>query len=71
VDLFAYLIGNSCKPGGTVLDPFGGSGTALVTAEQMGRMAYLMELDPHYVDVIVQRFERFSGVKAERQAVGR
>jgi DNA modification methylase len=66
VDLFAYLIGNSCRPGGAVLDPFGGSGTALVAAEQTGRTAYLMELDPHYADVIVARFEKFTGQKAER-----
>ena len=68
VDLFAYLIGNSCKKGGTVLDPFGGSGTALVAAEQTGRTAYLLELDPRYADVIVQRFETFTGQKAEKVA---
>lgn len=66
VDLFAYLIGNSCPKGGTVLDPFAGSGTALVAAEQTGRTACLMELDPRYVDVIVSRFEKFSGTRVER-----
>jgi DNA modification methylase len=66
VDLFAYLIGNSCKPGGTVLDCFAGSGTALVAAEQTGRSAALLELDPRYADVIVARFESFTGQKAER-----
>jgi site-specific DNA-methyltransferase (adenine-specific) len=66
VDLFAYLIANSCKPGGKVLDPFGGSGTSLVAAEQTGRTAALVELDPRYVDVIVQRFEGLTGQKAER-----
>lgn len=66
--LFAYLIGNSCKPGGLVLDPFAGSGTALAAAEQTGRSAALLELDPRYCDVIVQRFEALTGQKAERVA---
>jgi DNA modification methylase len=56
----------SSKPGENVLDLFGGSGSSLIAAEQMGRKAYLMELDPLYCDVIVQRFEQFSGHKAER-----
>ncbi len=65
VDLFGYLIGNSCKPGGTVLDTFGGSGSTLIAAEQSGRTAALLELDPRYCDVIVSRFEKFAGRKAE------
>jgi DNA modification methylase len=65
VELFAYLLTNSCKPGGTVLDCFAGSGTALVAAEQTGRTAALLELDPQYADVIVSRFEAFTGQKAE------
>ena len=68
VDLFAYLVGNSCPPGGTVLDPFAGSGTALVAAEQTGRTAALMELDPRYCDVVVARYETLTGKKAERAA---
>jgi DNA modification methylase len=56
----------SSKPGENVLDLFGGSGSTLIAAEQTGRKAYLMELDPLYCDVIVQRFEQFSGHKAER-----
>ena len=66
MDLFAYLIGNSCKPGGLVLDPFGGSGPALIAAEQTGRNAALVELDPRYCDVVVSRFEAVTGQKAER-----
>ena len=66
VDLFAYLIGNSCKLGGLVLDPFGGSGTTLVAAERSGRCAALVELDPRYCDVVVSRFEALTGQKAER-----
>lgn len=61
VPLFAYLIGNSTKPGEAVLDSFGGSGTTLIAAEQLGRKAYLMELDPHYCDVIIARWEKLTG----------
>ncbi|VTU02484.1 adenine methyltransferase : ParB-like partition protein OS=Sutterella wadsworthensis 2_1_59BFAA GN=HMPREF9465_00225 PE=4 SV=1: ParBc: N6_N4_Mtase [Gemmataceae bacterium] len=68
VDLFAYLLGNSCPAGGTVLDPFAGSGTALVAAEQTGRSAALLELDPRYADVVVQRYEQLTGKTAERRA---
>jgi len=60
----------SSRAGENVLDLFGGSGSTLIAAEQMGRRAFLMELDPLYCDVIVERFERFSGWKAERIAVG-
>lgn len=70
VELFAYLIGNSCPRGGLVLEPFGGSGTTLVAAEQTGRTACLLELDPKYVDVILQRFETLTGTKAERRPAG-
>ncbi len=49
-----------------MLDLFGGSGSTLIAAEQTGRRAFLMECDPLYVDVIVQRFETFTGKKAER-----
>jgi DNA modification methylase len=56
----------SSKPGENVLDLFGGSGSTLIGAQQTGRRAFLMELDPLYCDVIVQRFEKFTGQKAER-----
>lgn len=52
------------KEGDIVLDVFGGSGTTMVAAEQLGRCARLMELDPHYCDVIVSRWERLTGNKA-------
>ena len=64
--LFEYLLGNSCPRDGFVLDPFGGSGTTLIAAEQAGRTAYVMELDPRYCDVIVRRYEQVTGKKAER-----
>jgi len=56
----------SSKPGENVLDLFGGSGSTLIAAEQSGRRAFLMELDPLYCDVITQRYEQFTGKKAER-----
>ena len=64
VELFKYQIGNSSKPGDVVLDLFGGSGTTAIACEQLGRKARLMELDPRYCDVIVKRWEDFTGKKA-------
>ena len=64
VPLFARLIRNSSRRGDAVLDLFGGSGTTAVACEQMGRDAYLMELDPAYCDVIVSRWERLTGRQA-------
>jgi DNA modification methylase len=55
------------RPGENVLDLFGGSGSTLIAAEQTGRRAFLMEIDPLYCDVIVARWERFTGHKAERK----
>lgn len=66
VELFRYLIENSSKKGDVVFDSFGGSGTTLVAAEQTGRVAYLMELDPVYVDVIVKRWQEMTGLDAVR-----
>jgi DNA modification methylase len=57
----------SSRTGENVLDLFGGSGSTLIAAEQTGRRCFLMELDPLYCDVIVERFEKFTGRKAERQ----
>jgi hypothetical protein len=57
-------INNSSK-GGIVLDLFGGSGSTMIAAEKQGRISRLMELDPKYCDVIVKRWEDFTGKKAE------
>lgn len=65
VPLFGYLIRNSSKPDEIVLDLFGGSGTTLIAAEQLGRRCYMMELDPHYCDVIISRWETFTGKTAQ------
>jgi site-specific DNA-methyltransferase (adenine-specific) len=64
VDLFQYLMANSTKPGAVVLDSFGGSGTTIIAAERLGRKARVMELDPAYCDVIVKRWEDFTGQTA-------
>jgi len=66
VELAIRAMQYSSLPGENVLDLFGGSGSTLIAAEQTGRKAFLMELDPLYVDVIVQRFENFTGKKAQR-----
>lgn len=66
--LIAKLITNSSKEGDVVLDLFGGSGTTLIACEQLGRKCRMMELDPHYCQVIIDRWEALTGGKAERIA---
>ena len=66
VELASRAIEYSSKRGENVLDLFGGSGSTLIAAEQTGRKAFLMELDPLYCGVIVQRYQDFTGKKAER-----
>jgi DNA modification methylase len=66
VELAGRALQYSSRPGEHVLDLFGGSGSTLIAAEQLGRRAFLMELDPLYCDVIVQRWEQFTGKKATR-----
>ncbi len=66
VELAVRAMKYSSKPGENVLDLFGGSGSTLIAAEQTGRKSFLMELDPLYCDVIVERFQNFTGKKAER-----
>lgn len=66
VPLIGRLIKNSSHPGDTVLDLFGGSGSTLIACEQLGRRCFTMEFDPRYADVIVQRWEEFTGGTAVR-----
>jgi len=66
VELAVRAIQYSSLPGENVLDLFGGSGSTLIAAEQTGRKAFLMEIDPLYCDVMVQRWEKFTGRKGER-----
>ena len=64
VELVARALANSSNVGDVVLDLFGGSGTTLIAAEQLERVCYMCELDPHYVDVIIDRWEQLTGEKA-------
>jgi len=70
VELVERAIRNSSRPGNVVLDPFGGSGTTLIAAEKSGRLARLIELDPKYADVIVRRWQDWTGKQAKREADG-
>lgn len=70
VELVERALRNSSRPGNVVLDPFGGSGTTLIAAEKSGRVARLIELDPKYADVIVRRWQDWSGKQAIRVADG-
>ena len=65
VELFAYQISNNTNVDDIVLDLFGGSGTSLIASEQLNRICYMMELDPKYIDVIIDRWEKLTGLKAE------
>jgi DNA modification methylase len=64
-ELVTYLMRNSSRPGEIVLDPFGGSGSTLIACQQLNRTCYTMELDPHYADVIIQRYIDFMGTDSE------
>jgi len=66
VAMMCRAIKSSAPSGGIVAEPFCGSGTTLIAAEQTGRKCYGMEISPAYCDVIVQRWEEFTGSKAER-----
>jgi DNA modification methylase len=70
VELAVRALQYSSRPGEHVLDLFGGSGSTLIAAEQTGRRAFLMEIDALYCDVIVQRWQDFTGKKAQRSAAG-
>lgn len=63
--LIGRLVKNSSKPGDKVLDSFGGSGSTLMVCEQLNRTCYTCELDPKYADVIIERWEQYTGEKAE------
>lgn len=65
IPLIAHAIENSSKVGDNIVDIFGGSGSTLMACEELNRKCYMMELDPHYCDVIIDRWENFTGKTAE------
>lgn len=71
VELFEYQMLNNTKGGDIVLDSFGGSGTTIIAAEKNGRIGYAMELDPKYCDVIVKRWQEYTGKQATLDGDGR
>jgi site-specific DNA-methyltransferase (adenine-specific) len=71
VDLIEYLIKNSSNPGDLIFDGFGGSGTTLMAAEKNHRKAYLMEMSEKYCDVIIERWQDFTGEKAVHSESGK
>ncbi len=71
VAIFEYQLLNNTKGGDIVLDSFAGSGTTVIAAEKNGRVAHLMELDPRYCDVIIKRWQDFSGKSATLEGDGR
>jgi DNA modification methylase len=70
VALVERAIRNSSKSRDIVLDPFGGSGSTLIACEKAGRQARLLELDPKYVDTIIDRWQRFTGGRARHAESG-
>jgi len=60
IELLQVLINNSSKPKMNIFDPFGGSGSTLIACEQTNRFCYMMEIDPHYCSVIIERWEKFT-----------
>ena len=66
IELIAYALNKSSKKDDIVLDCFGGSGSTLIACEQTGRTCYMAELSPEYVDVIIARWEKLTGNKAEK-----
>ena len=66
IELIGNALNNSTKKNDLVLDLFGGSGSTLIACEQLNRPCYMMEYDPHYIDVIIARWEKLTGKKAEK-----
>jgi DNA modification methylase len=66
VELIGNALENSSKANDVILDLFGGSGSTLIACEQLKRKCYMMEIDPKYADVIIKRWEEYTGKKAEK-----
>ena len=65
ITLFVDILDQWAKDGKNIIDLYGGSGSTLIACEKTNRKCFMMELDPHYVDVIIARWEKFTGKKAE------
>ena len=65
IELISNAILNSSEKNDIILDLFGGSGSTLIACEQTNRICYMMEIDPHYIDVIIERWENLTGEKAK------
>ena len=70
VELVCYGLKNSSKSGDEILDLFGGSGSTLIGCEKTARDCRMMELDPKYCDVIIKRWQDFTGQQASLEATG-
>lgn len=68
--MMARALKSACPPGGLVVEPFGGTGSTLIGAQMTGRACYLVELSPHYVDVIVRRWQAYTGQRAVHAQTG-
>jgi DNA modification methylase len=66
VGLIAHILNDFTKEKNAILDCFGGSGSTLIACEQLNRKCFMMELEPKYIDVIIARWEKFTGRKAEK-----
>ena len=64
IKMLSEILQDFSKENETIIDVFGGSGSTLIACDQLNRNCYMMELDPHYIDVIIQRWENFTGQKA-------
>ena len=64
VGMIINILKDFTEENNSIIDCFGGSGSTLIACEQLNRKCYMMELDPHYIDVIIQRWENFTGEKA-------
>ena len=71
VELPYRAINNSSRPNNIVLDLFGGSGSTLIACEKLGRNGFILELDPKYCDVIIQRWQQFTGKEAIHEQSGK
>lgn len=65
IKMLGDVLKDFTKENDVVIDVFGGSGSTLIACEQLGRKCYMMKYDPHYCDVIIDRWEKFTGQQAE------